>query len=160
MVAPMSLSQEVKQIRQASVEIDAYTSVVVDEEVTDGAYVARSGEWFLDWIFQLRFGDGYELARQEHAAPYRSLSDQGRRLRFASILQQAVRESMRTPSVLFVLFPLSVRIIAAVAFGDMQRAQALRAEQVGLLAAIGDCEECHGRVLGNDETCRNCGNPL
>jgi hypothetical protein len=160
MVAPASLSQEVKQIQQASVEIDAFTSVVVDAAVTDGRYVASPGEWFLDWIFQLRFGDGYELVRQEHADPYRGLTDKGRRLRFASVLHQAVPESMRTPPVLFVLYPLSVRIIAAMAFGDSQRAQKLRAEQVGLLPAIGDCDECRGRVLDNGQSCRNCGNPV
>jgi hypothetical protein len=160
MVAPMSLSQEVTQIRRASAEIDAYTSVVVDQEVTGSGFVDRPGEWFLDWIYQLRFGDGYEAARQEHADPYRSLIEKGRRLRFASILQQAVPESVRTPSVLFLLFPISVRIVAAVAFGDAGRAQQLRAEQVDLLSPIGDCPECHGRVLRNDERCHSCGNPI
>jgi len=160
MIAPMSLSQECKQIRQASVEIDVYAAVVVHEEVTRGGYVDCPGEWFLDWINQLRFGSGCELAFKEHTDPYRGLSDKGRRQRFVSILQHAVPESVKTPPVLFLLFPQSVRIVAAVAFGDALRAQKLRAEQLDLLSTIGDCQECHGRVLGNDERCRICGNPL
>jgi hypothetical protein len=160
MFAPMSLSQGVKRIQRARVEIDAYAAVVVNDEVTQSGYVDGLSEWFLDWIFQLRFGDEYEQTFKEHADPYRGLSDRGRRRRFVSILQQAVPESVKAPPVLFLLFPQSVRIIAAVAFGDALRAQKLRAEEVDLLSAIGDCHECRGRVLSNEETCRICGNPL
>jgi hypothetical protein len=160
MVAPMSRSQEVKQVRTAGLEIDAYAALVVDDEVTGGGYVDHPGEWFRHWMIQLLLSDGRELASNDRADPYGGLSDKGRRLRFASLLQQAIPESVKTPPLLFLLFPLSVRIVAAVAFADALRAQKLRAEQVDLLSAIDDCHECDGRVLGNDERCRTCGNPL
>ena len=160
MVAPMSLSHEARQLQHASIEADAYAAVIVDDEVVRGGYVERPEEWFRDWVFQLSLGEGWEARRNEHALGYQDLADKGRRLRFVSTLQRAVPESVRTPPVLFLLFPLAVRIVAAMAFGDSKRAQQLRSEQVALLPAIADCHECRGQVLGNDERCRNCGNPI
>ncbi len=160
MVAPTSLSQAGKQLRQAGVEIDALAAVIVDEEVTRGGYVTEPGAWFLDWLLQLRFGDDGPLVRQQHADAYRGQSDRVRRLRFASLLQEAVPESVKMPGVMLLLFPQAVRIAAAMAFGDAARAQQVRAEQVELLPAIGDCRDCRGRVLLNGAGCRNCGNPL
>lgn len=159
MVAPLSLSHEARQLTLASDETDAYAAVLVDDEVTRGGYVDRPTEWFFDWVFDLLLGNS-PRARQEQAEPYRALSDKGRHLRFVAALQHAVPESVRTPPVLFLLFPKSVRIAAAMAFGDSRRAQELRLEQIELLPAIVDCHECRGRVLGNEERCRNCGNPL
>src|SRR5689334_18963773 len=95
MVAPISPLQESKQIQRASAEIDAYAAVVVAEEVTRGGYVDCQGEWFREWIVRLRFGDGYEFALKEYASHYFNLSDSGRRLRFVSVLQQAVPESFK-----------------------------------------------------------------
>lgn len=160
MVAPLSPSLGIKQIQRASAEIDSYATVVVDDEVSRGEYIDVSGAWFLDWLIQLPLGDDWQLARSELADPYRGLSDNARRLRFASNLRQAVPESVKAPPVLFLLFPLAVRIVAAAAFGDAQRTQTVRAEQIALLPAIGDCPDCYGRVLGNGERCTSCGNPL
>ena len=62
--------------------------------------------------------------------------------------------------VLFRLYPLAVRIVTDVAFGDHFRANELRNQQLALLPAIADCHECHGKTLDNGEKCRTCGNPV
>jgi hypothetical protein len=158
--APLSELQEFKQIHRAEVEIDAFSAVVAADEATQSGYVNCSPEWFLDWALRLRFGDGHELVLKENAEPYRGLNDSGRQLRFASALQRAVPESFRAPRLLFKLFPQCVRIVTAAAFQDAARADKLRTEQRDLLAAIGDCRECHGRVLNNGQRCDHCGNPV
>ncbi len=160
MVAPLSLSHEFSQLRLAGEATDAYASVVAADEILARGYVDAAEGWLVDWLVELRFGDRAPTARQEHAEPYRALADKARRLRFVALVHKAVPESMRTPPVLFLLFPLGVRIVAAMAFGDEARAQQLRAEQVSLLSAIPECHECRGRVLANDERCRCCGNPV
>jgi hypothetical protein len=160
MVSPLSRSQAGRELQRADVEIDAYTAVVVEEEVARGRYVADVGAWFLDWMLQLRRGDEGPAIRQSHAEAYRALLDRPRRLRFASQLQRAVPESVRMPGVILKLYALSVRSVAALAFGDAARAEQLRAEQIELLPAIADCRDCKGRVLMNGAGCRTCGNPL
>jgi hypothetical protein len=160
LVAPLSELQEFKQMLRAGVEIDAFAAVVAADEVTQRGYVNCAPEWFLDWALRLRFGDSHELVLKENAEPYRELNDKGRQLRFASTLQHAVPESFRTPRLLFQLFPQSVRIVAAQAFQDTPRAGELRAEQQSLFPAIGDCRDCHGRVLDNHQRCDRCGNPV
>ena len=160
MLAPTSGSQQMTQIERASHEIDAYAAVVVADEVTQGGYLGGPGEWFLDWTIKLRADDGHESDLKRIADPYSDLPDKDRRLRLASKLQHAVPESIRAPAVLYHLFPLSVRIVAAMAFGNTERAEQKRSEQLELLPAIGDCGACHGRVLGNGASCGECGNPL
>ena len=160
MLAPLSGSQKMTQIERASHEIDAYATVVVADEVTQGGYLGGPDEWLLDWTIQLRADDGHESDLKRIADPYSDLPDKDRRLRLASKLQRAVPESIRAPAVLYHLFPLSVRIVAATAFGNSVRAEQLRSEQMELLPAIGDCGDCHGRVLGNGKNCGQCGNPL
>lgn len=160
MVAPLNLSHELRQLQSAGVATDAYAAVLVADEAAARHYVDRPEEWLLDWILALRFGDRAAEIRRDEVDPYRVLSDKGRRLRFIAELQEAVPESLRTPPVLFHLFPPSVRIVAAMAFGDEARAQQLRGEQIARLSVIPDCHECRGRVLANDDRCRCCGNPL
>ena len=66
------------------------------------------------------------------------------------------------------IFAASVRAAQGRAFqdslGHICAAQVdigqIRAEQIRFLPAIGDCHECHGRVLDNEEICRCCGNPV
>ena len=144
----------------AKVEVEAYSCVVFDDEVSRNGYLSSTDEWFLDWIFRLRFGEGYESVLEKRVDYYRSHTIEERRLKFVSVLQRAVPESARAPLVLYRLYPRSVRISAAVAFGDILRAQELRQEQSSLLPATSDCHECHGSVLDNDEICRFCGNPV
>ena len=160
MVAPVSKVDEEAQTLAARVEIEVYSIIVIDEEVRQGRYLARPDNWFLDWLFQLRLTDEQRTQFEERVEFYRSPSAEDRRLKFLSVLQRTIPESTRTPLVLFRLFPRAVRIAAAVAFGDPLRAQELRAEQCSFLPAVGDCVECHGRVLENDEICRACGNPV
>lgn len=160
MVAPMTLSQAGRQLQRAATEIDAYSAVVVEEEVGRGLYVADSGAWVLDWALQLRLGDAAGAVRAAQAEAYRGLEDRPRRLRFASQLRHAVPESVRMPGVVLKLYALGVRIAAALAFGDAARADQLRAEQIELVPAIGDCPDCRGRVLMNGMSCAHCGNPL
>jgi hypothetical protein len=114
----------------------------------------------LAWIFRLRLGEGYQAVVDKRVGYYSSRTIEERRLKFVSVLQRTMPQSAKAPLILFRLFPRSVRILTAVAFGDPWRAKELRAEQIRFLPSIADCHECHGRVLDNDEICRCCGNPL
>lgn len=160
MISPSSSATEVKQILRAGIEFDVYSSFVANDEVLRGSYVDCAGEWFLNWLARLRM-DNYSASDfNQRVDSYRLQSvDDCRRL-FVTNLQRAVPESLRTPLVLFRLVPLAVRIVVATAFGDVPRAQQLRLEQQELLPAIRDCQECQGRLLGNEEHCRGCGNPI
>ena len=160
LIAPVSRVEEQRQTQSAKLEIEIYSTIVVAEEVAQGAYVDGPQEWFLDWLFQLRLGGNQKELFQRRWKSYQSPSAEARRLKFVAFLQRAMPESAGTPLVLFRLFPRAVRIVAAVAFGDLLRGQELRAEQCGLLPAIDDCPECHGRVLDNEESCHICGNPV
>lgn len=155
-----SLSRMEIQARYAKVEIEAYACVVVADEVNESRYVDNSADWFLEWLFRLRLGAKYKPVFDKRVDYYHSQTIEDRRLKFVSVLQRAIPESGRAPLVLFRLFPRSLRILAAVAFGDPLRAQQLRAEQAALLPAISDCSECHGCVLDNEDICRYCGNPV
>lgn len=156
----VSLSEIERQDRLAKVEIESYASIVITDEVIRNGYVGDRAEWFLDWMFHLRLGDGYKSVMDKRVAYYKSLTVEERRLKFVSVLQRVLPESARTPLVLFRLFPRSIRILTAVAFGDRLRANEMRAEQIGFLPGIADCHECHGRVLDNEDSCRCCGNPV
>lgn len=160
LIAPISQLHEQRQTERAKLEIDMYSTIVVAEEVAEGGYVDRPREWFLNWLFQLRLNREQEPLFERRVQSYESPSAEARRLKFLAILQLAMPESARSPLVLFRLIPRALRIAAVVAFGDPLRAQELRAEQCSFLPAIGDCPECHGRVLDNDESCHICGNPV
>lgn len=160
MIGPLSPASEVKQVIRASQEFDVYAAVVVNEEVQRGLYVDRPGHWFLDWLVQLRMNYYAEADLAKRLESYLGHSQDECRLRFVSNLQAAVPESLRTPLVLFQLVPLAVRIVVATAFGDERRAQQLRAEQIEILPAIAACDDCQGRVLGNETRCHRCGNPI
>ena len=155
-----SLANMERQARHSKIEIETYSCIVVDDEVTESAYVDDPDKWFLDWMFHLRLGEGYQKVMDQRLPYYVSECVEERRLKFLSMLQQFMPESTRAPLVLFRLYPRAVRILAAVAFGDPLRAQELRAEQASFLPTISECHECHGRVLDNEEICRCCGNPL
>ncbi len=156
----VSLQKLEQQERNAKIEIEAYSCVVLAEEAAQGGYVGEDSEWFLDWMFRLRLGDSCDALEEERVRYYQSDSIEERRLKFAKLLQRVVPESLKAPLVLLRLYPRSLRILVAVAFGDPLRARELRAEQTALLPAIAECHECHGRVLDNDEICRCCGNPV
>ncbi len=160
MIAPVSDHQEKEQARHAWAEIEVYSILVVNEEVTVGGFLNCPSEWFLDWLFRLQLGEEYTALREKRVEFYRSPTAENRRLKFLTVLQKAAPESARAPLVLFRLFPRALRIVAAVAFGAASRARELRDVQRSLLPAIVDCHECHGRILDNDEICQACGNPV
>ena len=155
-----SFSETERQIRQAKIEIEAYSCIVINEEVTEAGIVDRDDPSFLKWIFHLRMGDGYRSVMDQRVDVYRSPTAEGGRMKFVRLLQRSIPKSTKAPLVLFRLFPHSLRILAAAAFGLTSRARELRDEQIGFLPAIADCHRCHGRVLDDDEVCRCCGNPV
>ena len=55
-----SLSRMQIKARYAKFEIEAYACIVIDDEVTQSGYVDDTGNWFLNWLFRLRLGAGYE----------------------------------------------------------------------------------------------------
>lgn len=155
-----SLHEKEQQTRCATTEIEAYCCILINEEANENRYLANEDNWFLDWLLRLRFGDHSDEIRERRVGHYQSATVQERRMKFASLLHRCLPESSRAPLVLLRLFPRSVRIAAAIAFGDFQHAQALRDEQVQLLPTIADCHECHGRLMDCDDSCRCCGNPV
>ncbi len=118
-------------------------------------------DWYLAWLARLRLGES-ELGGKalERVNDYLSKTPDQRRLAFSNVLAKTLPESRRAPLVLFHLFPLSIHIVTALAFGDHTGASKLRSRQIGYLPAISDCRACHGKVLENGEQCRACGNPL
>ena len=82
------------------------------------------------------------------------------RLGFSRNLENVFPEARLAPLILYRLFPLSVRIVTAVAFGHHLDAAELRNRQAFWLPAITDCHDCHGRPLDNGDECVVCGNPL
>lgn len=155
-----SLAELERQEHRASMEIETYCCVLVNEEVINNHYLECDEERFLDWLLHLRFGNQWQKIKQQRVGFYLSDTVAQRRMKFLGLLQRALPESARAPLVLFRLFPRAVRIAAAMAFRDMQRAQALREEQIQLLPTIGYCHECHGRLMDCEESCRCCGNPI
>lgn len=155
-----SLAEIERQARRAATEIDAYCCVLVNEEVTNNNYLEANDESFLDWLLNLRFAEQWEKVKRQRVDYYVSETVEQRRMKFVSLLQRNLPESVRAPLVLFRLFPRSVRIAAAMAFRDLHRAQELREEQIRLLPAVSYCHECHGRVMECDDSCRCCGNPV
>ena len=155
-----SLTEMERRVQSAKAEVEAYSCIVVDDQVSLGGYLKNENRWFLDWLFRLRLGSGYKPVFDKRVSYYESPTVEERRLKFMSALQNAIPESARAPLVLFRLFPRAVRIMATVAFADPSSAQKLRDAQIGLLPAISDCHECHGRLLDYDDICRCCGNPL
>jgi len=127
----------------------------------DFGYLAPEGDWYVGWLIRLRLGPSpAEPRADERVADYLGKTPERRWLAFSTVLARVLAESRRAPLVLFHLFPLSVRIVTALGFGDSPSASKVRKEQVVLLPAIADCRECHGKVLDNGEQCPACGNPL
>ncbi len=154
---PVSLE---KAERLAKTEIEVFQVVVAASWAERCGYV-RDGPWCLDWLARLRLGEfRSEPAVQARLEHYRSRPADPQRLAFTNVLADTLPSSRRAPLVLFRLHPLAVQIATALAFGDHKRAQQVRGEQMSLLPAIGDCHECHGKLVENGERCRVCGNPL
>ena len=142
-------------------EIEIYQIAESAAAARDSGYVPAADDWYRDWLVRLRIGQSpVEPRVQERVADYLAKTPERRWLAFSTVLARTLPESRRAPLVLFHLFPLSVQIATALAFGDTQAASKARSQQVTLLPAIADCRQCHGKVLDNGEQCPGCGNPL
>jgi hypothetical protein len=159
-LAPSNEREAQSEMRHAAGELEVYSQIVVLAEVARGGYVRDQLSWFRDWLIRLRWGNTPQPAVTQRMQLYEPKDDNHRRHMFASLIEQALPEATKAPLVIYRLYPRSIRIVTAVAFGDMLRAKEIRQEQIQMLPAIGDCHECHGFVLNNGEVCRRCGNPL
>ena len=156
MLMPLSLALTE---HQAKGEIEAFIAAEVVNELASTVLpqAAENHQWLLD----LRLA-----GRQDHAAvevqaeSYLRQASRERQLEFSDRLEETLREARYAPLVLYQLFPLAVRAVAALAFGDHLRGGEIRNKQASLLPAITYCRNCHGRLMEVDETCRECGNPL
>jgi hypothetical protein len=157
MIFPLS---EEKSERTTKLEIEIYQVVVAAGAAQAKGYVS-GGNWFRDWLAELRLGHVEDDSRAARRMSYyfsKSAGDQ--RLAFGNILATALPEASRAPLVLLRLLPAAVQIAAALSFGRSADAQQWRHEQVEILPSIADCCRCHGKLLENGEQCSMCGNPL
>ncbi len=119
-LAPATAAEGLRQMLHASEEIEAYSLVLVMDEVAHKNYAKGDAEWFRDWLLHLRFGGEIDSKIIDRMHVYAAQDDKQRR-RFASALEQALPEARKAPLVIYRMFPRAVRITTAVAFGDMQR---------------------------------------
>jgi hypothetical protein len=141
-------------------EIEAFMVAEIVDELAGWAALtpaANNHQWLLD----LRLASRQDRAAVESRADcYLRLAGRQRQLDFSDRLEKTFHEARHAPLVLYQLFPLAVRAVAALAFGDHLRGGEIRNKQAKLLPAITYCRNCHGRLMEVDETCRECGNPL
>jgi hypothetical protein len=129
--------------RVAKCEIETYQIAVTALTIQERGFLRSDVKWFVKWLAELRL-----------------MSEDAQRLDFSRHLETVFPEASRAPLILYRLFPLSIRIVSAVAFGHHLEAAELRNRQTFWLPAIGDCHDCHGRPLDNGEQCPVCGNPI
>jgi hypothetical protein len=158
MLMPLS---EKKSETETKVEIDVFQIAVSADEVRTRRFVCDDDVWYAEWLVRLRLGDaGSESRAARSVSEYLSMDPEQRRLAFTDALVSLFPEAGRAPLVLYRLFPLAVRISTDIAFGDRNRAAELRQRQLTLLPAVADCSRCRGRLLDNEDSCQECGNPL
>ena len=142
-------------------EIEIYQIAESHAAAQEFGRLSTQDDCYLRWLARLRLGPAQADATLiGRIARYGSMAADPRRLAFTDVLAKVLPESRRAPLVLFHLFPLSVQIATALAFGDSTTAGKLRQRQMAILPAISDCRQCRGRVLESGEPCRACGNPL
>jgi hypothetical protein len=142
-------------------EIEIYQVAESTIAVRDLGYLR--GEIMEYWQWLRRFQRGSAPVDERQAGRfnlYLCKRDDERRLFFTDVLAKVLPESRRAPLVLFRLWPYSIRIVTALAFGDSVAAGKVRSHQVLQLPAISDCRVCRGELLDNGEQCCVCGNPL
>ena len=157
MIAPLSREKSERTTKQ---EIEIYQIVVAAAAARAQGYVA-DGNWFRDWLAELRIGNLEENDRAARRMSYyvgKSANDQ--RLAFGNILTAILPGASRAPLILLRLVPGAVQIVTALAFGKSADAVQWRHEQSEILPSIPDCYRCHGKLLENGEQCMMCGNPL
>jgi hypothetical protein len=147
--------------RLAKCEIEAYQVAIAAQTIQERGYLASDLRWCAGWLAELRLGADLEDPKwRRRVRQYVSASEDEQRLSFGRNLETVFPEARRAPLILYRLFPLSIRIVSAVAFGHHLEAAEWRNRQALWLPAIGDCHECHGRPLDNGDQCPVCGNPV
>lgn len=158
MLQPLSVE---KSEQLANREIESCQISVVALEASGRRYISCDNKWFVSWLAQLRMGEQLKEAKwRRRVRRYLAMSDDDFRLEFSRKLENVFPEARLAPLILYRLFPLSVRVATAVAFGQHLEAAEIRNRQMFWLPAIGDCHACHGRPLDNGEECKVCGNPV
>ena len=158
MLMPVS---EVKTKQRATEQIETYQIAESAAVASHLGYLVTADDWYLPWLARLRLGRrGPDASTLERANRYLAETSDRRRLAFSDSLGRVLPESRHAPLVLFRLFPLSIQIVTARAFGDRGTASGLRRQQTAVLPAIADCRECRGQLLEGTEPCQVCGNPL
>jgi hypothetical protein len=147
---------------KALLEIELYEIAISAIHVQNHGYVNESEPWFVDWLSAMRVGEKAVESSlvQQRLSDYMKLEKAERRLAFTDALVRAIREAGRAPLVLYRLFPLAIKVVTSVAFGDVIAATKERDRQIAFLPSIADCSACHGRPLDNGDICRTCGNPI
>jgi hypothetical protein len=158
MLIPVS---EIKARNQVWLEIELYQAAESAAAATELRYVRNDGLWCLDWLAGFRLNPAaLDEPHRQRIESYAAQNQDQRRLTLTDVLVRVLPAARRAPLVLFRLFPMAVRIAAALAFGDKTQATWMRREQIKCLPAIEDCTQCRGQVLHIGEQCAVCGNPL
>jgi hypothetical protein len=160
MLAPMTSTEESKELYATKVEIEVFNVAIAMEEAQRARYIVAEPAWLRHWFLQLRLGDEVPPDVHHRLDGYLKRTPDEQRLMFEAIVEHKLPEAIRVPLIVYRLYPPAVRSAMAVAFGDPLRAAEHRNEQLGLLPAINDCNSCHGKPLDNGEVCGTCGNPL
>ncbi|MCL4203054.1 MAG: hypothetical protein KJ000_11180 [Pirellulaceae bacterium] len=152
---------EDKTCEETQGAIEVYQVVESAWAAREFGYPVAQDEWYLEWLAELRLGPRRRTAETvRQLASYQTKSPDARRKAFMNQLLRVLPESGRSPLVLSVLFPTTIHLATALAFGDRVRADAVRNQQIAWLPAIDGCHRCHGAVYVNGESCPVCGNPL
>jgi hypothetical protein len=158
MLMPVS---ELKTQWLAKTEMALYQAVESSAAAVALGAVGADADWYLRWLVRLLLGESLvDAAALARLAEYGPKPSRERLLAFTDVLAKVLPESRQAPLMLFNLFPLSVQIATAVAFGDPARAADMRKEQLIKQPAFVDCGVCKGRLLKTGKQCPKCGNPL
>ena len=159
MIVPVS---QAKADAQTKAEIELYQVAEAAAIAHERNYVKLDADgWFSQWLGRLRLGHLMDQPTvRNRLAEYAGETIRQRELRFTNHLVKSLREANRAPLVLYRLYPYSIGIVTAIAFGDHFGATEMRHRQRGILPSIEYCRQCTGRVLDNGERCQECGNPV
>jgi len=156
MYVPVS---ESRSLRRTKAEIELF-QIAESAAALKESRSEADADWYAAWLLRFRGGASSVQPDGMVVAGYLSRSPADRHLAFTDVLAKGFPESRRAPLVLFRLFPLAVQLATSLAWDDRVLADGSRKQQVSEFAAIGDCPQCHGKVLDPVEQCPACGNPL
>ena len=158
MLMPVS---SLKAQQHASEEVEAFMIAESAEAVRLFQLVKDAESWYVQWLTAMRFDSWNPMGNMpERVAAYLEKPSDERRLQFSNVLVEVIPDSRHAPLVLFRLLPTAVHVATALAFGDREKAAKIRQEQAKILPSIVYCQECHGKLLQDDQECSTCGNPF